>query len=63
MSPTLSEEDRVNLLGPVIGFVCDRCKRTFDRKYCMTCDEFFLTCSCEGGAAHLDHRIERQVRR
>lgn len=59
--PSLTPGDRDALLGPV-----EKCKRGCGvdriRHYCRTCDEFFITCLCNGPAhfippEHEDHRL------
>ena len=56
--PSLTPEDREQLLGPC--GTCLRCRATSIRHYCRSCDEFYETCGCSDekvNATHGDHRI------
>lgn len=58
MSPSLTPDDRVALLGPLRGVRCVVCCGTRIQHYCRSCDEFFITCHCaQTLLQHTDHRV------
>jgi hypothetical protein len=54
--PSLSKEERVQLLGPVSAR-CGRCDWQLVRNYCRSCDVFVMSCDC--GLDERQHRGHR----